>query len=47
MDQNSNNIVDIRYLQTGAATATNQLGMREMQALAYEHRQERFLLTDL
>ena len=44
MEQNSNNIVDIRYQQTGAATATNDLGMREMQALAYEHRDKRFLL---
>ena len=44
MEQNSNNIVDIRYQQTGAATATNYLGMREMQALAYEHRDKRFLL---
>ncbi len=40
----SNSIVDIRYQQTGAATAVNPLGMREMQALAYEHRNERFLL---
>lgn len=44
MEQNSNNIVDIHYLQTGAATAVNPLGMREMQALAYEHRDRRFLL---
>ena len=34
MEQNSNNIVDIHYLQTGKATATEALGMREMQALA-------------
>ena len=40
----SNNIVDIHYQQTGAATAVNPLGMREMQALAYEHRDQRFLL---
>ncbi len=44
MEQNSNNIVDIHYLQTGKATATDALGMREMQALAYEHRNKRFLL---
>ena len=44
MEQNSNNIVDIHYLQTGEATATNDLGMREMQALAYEARDKRFLL---
>ena len=44
MEQFSNNIVDIHYLQTGAATAVNPLGMREMQALAYEARDKRFLL---
>lgn len=44
MEQKSNNIVDIHYLQTGQATATNELGMREMQALAYEKRDQRFLL---
>jgi superfamily II DNA or RNA helicase len=44
MEQNSNNIVDIHYLQTGKATTTNELGMREMQAMAYEHRDKRFLL---
>ena len=44
MEQNSNNIVDIKYQQTGTATTVNPLGMREMQALAYEHRDKRFLL---
>ena len=44
MDQFSNSIVDIHYQQTGAATAVNTLGMREMQALAYEARNKRFLL---
>ena len=44
MEQQSNNIVDIHYLQTGQATATDKLGMREMQALAYKHRDKRFLL---
>ena len=44
MEQKSNNIVDIRYQQTGASSATNELGMREMQALAYEARNKRFLL---
>ena len=44
MEKNSNNFVDIHYLQTGQATATNELGMREMQALAYEKRDKRFLL---
>jgi len=44
MEQNSNNIVDIRYQQTGESSATNKLGMREMQAKAYEAREKRFLL---
>ena len=44
MEHNSNKIVDIHYLQTGKATATNELGMREMQAQAYLHRDKRFLL---
>ena len=43
-EQASNNIVDIRYEQTGAATTINELGMREMQAKAYEARNKRFLL---
>lgn len=38
------NIVDIRYAQNGRSTQTNELGMREMQAKAYEARNERFLL---
>ena len=42
--QESKNIVDIRYQQTGEASATNELGMREMQAKAYEARDKRFLL---
>ena len=44
MSQTSNNIVDIHYQQTGSATAVNPLGMREMQAKAYEARTKRFLL---
>lgn len=44
MDNPSNNIVDIRYQQTGESSATNELGMREMQAKAYEARNKRFLL---
>ena len=31
MEQKSSNIVDIRYEQTGEATAVIALGMREMQ----------------
>ena len=44
MEQRINNIVDISYQQTGEASATNELGMREMQAKAYEARDKRFLL---
>ena len=44
MEQNSNNFVDIRYRQTGEASATNDMGMREMQAKAYAARNKRFLL---
>ena len=44
MEQKSNNIVDIRYQQTGSSSATNELGMREMQVKAYEARGKRFLL---
>lgn len=40
----SRNIVDIHYQQAGKATATDELGMREMQALAYKARKKRFLL---
>ena len=29
MEQKSNNIVDIHYQQTGEASATNELGMRD------------------
>lgn len=39
-----NSIVDIRYQQTGGATTTDALGMREMQAKAYAVRNKRFLL---
>lgn len=42
--QQTTNIVDIRYAQNGKSTQTNSLGMREMQAKAYEARNKRFLL---
>ena len=42
MLKTENTIVDIKYQQTGTATAVNPLGMREMQAMAYEHRNKRF-----
>lgn len=38
------NIVNINYQQTGASSAINALGMREMQAKAYEARKQRFCL---
>lgn len=39
-----NNFVDIRYIQSGNSSNTDESGMREMQAKAYEHRNKRFLL---
>lgn len=39
-----NNIVDISYAQSGQSSATNALGMREMQAKAYEARSKKYLL---
>ena len=44
MNQTKDNIVDIKYQQTGTSSTTNSLGMREMQAKAYEARNNRFLL---
>ena len=44
MNQTNDNIVDIKYQQTGTSSNTNALGMREMQAKAYEARNQRFLL---
>ena len=44
MEQKCNEIVDIKYLQTGKSSAVNELGLREMQAKAYEARNKRFLL---
>lgn len=44
MNQTKDNIVDIKYQQTGTSSTTNALGMREMQAKAYEARNNRFLL---
>jgi len=32
------NIVDVTYQQTGQSKSTNEFGMREMQAKAYESR---------
>lgn len=44
MENKQNNFVDIRYVQTGASSNTDDLGMREMQAKAYKYRDKRFLL---
>ena len=33
-----NNLVNIQYAQTGKSSATNDMGMREMQAMVYEQR---------
>lgn len=44
MENSNNEIVNINYQQTGSSTNTDALGMREMQALAYKARRQRFLL---
>lgn len=41
---NKTSIVDISYDRTGRSTNVDSLGMREMQAKAYAHRNERYLL---
>ncbi len=38
------NIVNVTYNQTGNSTKTNQMGMRDMQARAYEARDAQYLL---
>lgn len=40
-----NNLVEVQYAQTGCATNTNALGMREMQALVYDQRHRQHLLV--
>ena len=40
-----NNLVDIEYAQTGKATNTDALGMREMQALVYAQCDRQHLLV--
>lgn len=40
-----NNLVEIKYAQTGKSSATNEMGMREMQAMVYEQRQRQYLLV--
>lgn len=38
------NVIDVKYQQTGRSKSTNELGMREMQARAYEARNEPYIL---
>lgn len=38
------NLVDVTYAQTGESTSTNNMGMRAMQARAYEARANQYLL---
>lgn len=40
-----NNLVNIQYAQTGKSSTTNELGMREMQAIVYEQRTRQYLLV--
>ena len=42
--KNMENIVNINYAQTGKATNINELGMRQMQAKAYEARNKQYIL---
>ena len=39
------NLVEIKYAQTGQSSTTNELGMREMQAMVYEQRHRQYLLV--
>lgn len=38
------NLIDVTYAQTGESTSTNDMGMRAMQARAYEARNNQYLL---
>lgn len=40
-----NNLVNIQYAQTGESSATNDMGMREMQSMVYEQRNRKYLLV--
>lgn len=40
-----NNLVNIQYAQTGKSSTTNEMGMREMQAMVYEQRNRQYLLV--
>ena len=38
------NLIEVTYSQTGESTSTNDMGMRAMQARAYEARDSQYLL---
>lgn len=38
------NLIDVTYAQTGESTSTNEMGMRAMQARAFEARENQYLL---
>jgi hypothetical protein len=38
------NIVEVNYQQTGESTSINNMGMRAMQARAFEYRNSQYLL---
>ena len=40
-----NNLIEIKYSQTGQSSATNEMGMREMQKMVYEQRHRQYLLV--
>ena len=42
---NDKNVVEVNYHQTGKSTNTDELGMREMQARVYHHRNSQYLLV--
>ena len=39
------NLVEIKYAQTGKSSTTDSMGMREMQAMVYEQRNRQHLLV--
>ncbi len=39
------NLVEVKYAQTGKSSNTNELGMREMQAMVYAQRNRQYLLV--
>ena len=41
---NMPNLIDVEYAQTGQSTSTNEMGMRDMQARAFEARDAQYLL---